>query len=619
MSGLEVAGLAVGVLPILVEAIKSYSTISQGFRTFRHYSKEVKTFSIQLKVQKGVFRNEMRLLLRLIEDARIVEEMLEDAGDSRWTNEKLNGRLIGILQHDYESYQDTIEETAEILEGLELEIEKYNVLLANKAQTDTIRSTIKHLRGAVKIAFDKSKHESWLAKLREKNADLSMLRNQHDAFRNQTTSLSETVVRYAALPTRFSNIQEASQKLHEALCQSWCCDDAAHRGHYAKLCVAAEADAEVQLDLAISCQEPSDSNGSRLPLEPPLWLYVQSMSMSAKSSAHRMETAALLNLQSSIPTELKMECATFASKKKALPDPSQQPHCRKRAKRVHFADSTIVPLTDPVMTVEASSIAPFEVNLCQQKDICHYLRQTTKSSNAARATHCLGYLETPQTYKHRFYLRQTQAANTAPTDSTVTTVYSLFDMMRKDADDIVTIDDQFKLAHKTALAMLQYNKTPWLNERWRLRDINYFGSKDSFDENTLKSLHLSSQISAPHKPTPTAANMEGIQGPAQTVSEEMQYGINNVTLFFLGVALLEIAHWKPIEVQMQPSDHNNQIFAARRIASSRPSSLGPVYQKIAEKCLQCNFGFGTKLESKRLQTAVYNDVICGLENLLIES
>jgi hypothetical protein len=111
--------------------------------------------------------------------------------------------------------------------------------------------------------FDKSKHESWLAKLRDRNADLSALRNQHEAFRQQNASLSVTVMRHAVLPFQFVKIQEASQKLHEALCQSWCCDDAAHRGHYAKLCVAAEANAEVQLDLAISCQRPSDDEGNR--------------------------------------------------------------------------------------------------------------------------------------------------------------------------------------------------------------------------------------------------------------------------------------------------------------------------------------------------------------------
>jgi hypothetical protein len=134
MSGIEVASLVIGVLPILVEAVKSYTTIYRGFQTFRHYSKEVRTFSVQLKTQKGIFCNEIRLLLRLVENAKVVDEMIEDAGDSRWASKQLNDRLSAILQHDFELYKNTIEETVEIVEQLKLEVEKYDVLLADKAQ-----------------------------------------------------------------------------------------------------------------------------------------------------------------------------------------------------------------------------------------------------------------------------------------------------------------------------------------------------------------------------------------------------------------------------------------------------------------------------------------------------
>ena len=109
--------------------------------------------------------------------------------------------------------------------------------------------------------------------------------------------------------------------------------------------------------------------------------------------------------------------------------------------------------------------------------------------------------------------------------------------------------------------------------------------------------------------------MNGIEQAADVVSDQDRYGINNTTLSFLGVALLKIAHWKPIEEKMTDRDLNNEIFAARRLAAGRVP-LGPQYKKIAEKCLQCNFGFGTQLGSKGLQKAVHNDVVCELENLI---
>lgn len=66
---------------------------------------------------------------------------------------------------------------------------------------------------------------------------------------------------------------------------------------------------------------------------------------------------------------------------------------------------------------------------------------------------------------------------------------------------------------------------------------------------------------------------------------------------------------------MLPKDCKDEVFTARRLGRGR-THLGPVYQKIAQKCLRCDFGFGTKLSSRDLQAAVYNDVVCELESMI---
>lgn len=134
MSGLEVGGLVVGILPLLIEAVKSYSTISRGFRTFRHYSKEIKTFSVQLKVQNGIFLNEIRLLLRLIEEEDAVEEMLKSEDDHRWYSKRLNEKLRDRLQHGLELCQTIIKDTADIIKELKIEVRKYEDLLQDDYQ-----------------------------------------------------------------------------------------------------------------------------------------------------------------------------------------------------------------------------------------------------------------------------------------------------------------------------------------------------------------------------------------------------------------------------------------------------------------------------------------------------
>lgn len=352
--------------------------------------------------------------------------------------------------------------------------------------------------------------------------------------------------------------------------------------------------------------------------EPPIWLYVQSMSIDARGYDEKTKEAAI-SLQEPLSAVLSgSSSSSTVLKKKASSDLAQPTTCRKRKKRVHFINDqdTEAPqnLCNTISAVVAQQTTQM-LNLCQAKNICHYLKRNLLACDGSVARRCVGYLETPKMYRHLFYLRKEKRSTSATSTSRdLAAIRSIFDIMRQEADDVLEVKDQLQLAHKTALAILQFNDTPWLPERWRLRDMSYFGSQRVFDEAALKSLHLSSQIASSIRANTLA--MDGVERAQEAaVSEEVRYGINNTTLFFLGVALLEIAHWAPLEEKMTSRDLNNEIFAARRLASAR-APLGPEYQKLAQKCLQCNFGFGTQLGNKGLQAAVYNDVVCSLEKMM---
>ncbi|KAF2131118.1 hypothetical protein P153DRAFT_355895 [Dothidotthia symphoricarpi CBS 119687] len=612
MSGLEVAGLVFGVLPILVEAVKAYSTALDSFHTFRHYSEEVKLIARRMRVCNGVFLNECRLLLRLVEDEKGAENMLEDEADQRWTSKELNDRLNVVLKDSFQLCCDIVEETKDTVGGMKEEMKKFDVLFERKQSGESIRSTIKRLRGAIKIVFDKSKYEKSLVSLRDRNGDLSALRSQIGTFQQQNTSTTGTSVRHKPLPARFQSIQNSSLKLHEALCSAWCCDDSAHRGHYAKLCLEAEVQTEVRLDLAISCHGATIDN--RLPCEPPIWLYVQSMSM-AKKDCTEKTSKVITDFKQSLPMEISTPSSSNHLKKKASSDLTQSTTTKKKTKRVHFGNIANIPgLPTQVIVTAVAQPKTFEFDLCQAKNLCSYIKHNYRTCDSSITRNCVGYLETPQMYKHMFYVQEKRVADKA-TPNTVddTTVYTISDIMRHEPDDVLEVEDQLKLAHKTALAILQFNDTPWLSERWRLGDVSYYGNRQTFDQAALKTLHLTSQISSPG--LPNTVLMDGVESTEHTVSDQVRFGINNTTLFFLGIALLEISHWKPLEQKMTPRDLDNEVFAARRLASGR-APLGPEYQRIAEKCLQCNFGFGTKLNNKKLQEAVYNDVVCELEGMI---
>jgi hypothetical protein len=320
----------------------------------------------------------------------------------------------------------------------------------------------------------------------------------------------------------------------------------------------------------------------------------------------------------STAAELLGACPTYrgkAVKKKASSDLSQQSACRKKIRSNYYDQYIASEIMSTVALTPLNTSSATEIDLCKTKNICDYLRQNYEARLATASQLCLGYLESPQMYKHHFYIRDTtlrpDLGGTAT--SVITTIR---DALKEEVYDVLEVVDRVKIAHKLALATLQYNETPWLRNRWRLEDLRYLGTASSFNVTALDTLHFTSQISQSPRPNTSNCQMDDVQQATSTVVDEVRYGINNTPLFFLGIALLEIAYWKPIEEKMTSTDENNQVFAARRLMLDRGAPLGPEYQKIAQKCLECNFGFGNKLSNKGLQSAVYNDVVCQLHEMI---
>jgi hypothetical protein len=138
MSGIEIAGLAIGVLPLLVELVKSYSAILRRAHTFRHYGKAVKSLSTQLDTQNGLFMNEIRLLLLCVEDEAVVESMLADASDQHWTrDDDLGKRLHLVLGNNFIICRNIIEEIIEMVVDLRKDLEQFDVFWDHKPKVST--------------------------------------------------------------------------------------------------------------------------------------------------------------------------------------------------------------------------------------------------------------------------------------------------------------------------------------------------------------------------------------------------------------------------------------------------------------------------------------------------
>jgi hypothetical protein len=174
---------------------------------------------------------------------------------------------------------------------------------------------------------------------------------------------------------------------------------------------------------------------------------------------------------------------------------------------------------------------------------------------------------------------------------------------------------QIILAQKLAEAVLQYHSTPWLPQTWTLQDVAYFKDTTQSDKkdisDALQSLHLSNHFL-------DQARLDA-KANERSVDLKHTYGIRNLTLAKLGVALLEICTQKDMTVPRLDSTPY-EIIQARKLVGEEHSSimtLGKRYLEIVRKCIYCDFACDDDLSGEALQSAVYTEVVCALQEMRI--
>ena len=100
MSGVEVAGLALGFLPLLISAAEHYDKCLRPFIRYKDFAKEADRFQDSLRVQKGIFRNQCRILLEEIVEHDVASSMLDGRSGKdhpSWSDVELQEQLTRLL------------------------------------------------------------------------------------------------------------------------------------------------------------------------------------------------------------------------------------------------------------------------------------------------------------------------------------------------------------------------------------------------------------------------------------------------------------------------------------------------------------------------------------------
>jgi hypothetical protein len=282
----------------------------------------------------------------------------------------------------------------------------------------------------------------------------------------------------------------------------------------------------------------------------------------------------------------------------------------KKGKSVSF---TLSPAANASVIHQASSssstLDDISLDLCSVKNMCLFIQERLQT--CATSLQCIGILQNKSVFKHFIYPSQA-------TQHSVNRGTSLDEalMAAKTSQYRIPIIDKLRLAKLLALAVLQFHSTPWLREKWRSRDV-YFYSSEDLSPNSLQAPYLSARFS---KDSGVAKRQ-----CEQASSESSLSLAPNVTLFSLGVVLLELGFEAPIHALQRPEDLKDGVaneysdyWTARRLSKTVSSTLNSTYGKLVNKCLYCDFGLGGsyELENVDLQKAFFRDVVCGLDRCL---
>lgn len=129
MSGSEVVGVVLGVLPLLISAAEHYEDVFKPFRRFKKCAPELEMYQQQLKTQKMIFLNQCQLLLTALTNRESAKEMLREKDHPSWRDDALKRRIADQLGNSREACEATVQLIAGKLKSIEEDVESFGIIL----------------------------------------------------------------------------------------------------------------------------------------------------------------------------------------------------------------------------------------------------------------------------------------------------------------------------------------------------------------------------------------------------------------------------------------------------------------------------------------------------------
>ncbi|KAL4911000.1 hypothetical protein BDW74DRAFT_164681 [Aspergillus multicolor] len=119
MSGIEAAGLALAVLPLVVNQLDNYARGIETVKGLRRYRWELENYSSNLSAQYAIFLNTLEIFLQdVVDDHDERSELIKNPSGTGWKDPQLQAALRHELGRDYHAFTGTVAGLCSLLEEL---------------------------------------------------------------------------------------------------------------------------------------------------------------------------------------------------------------------------------------------------------------------------------------------------------------------------------------------------------------------------------------------------------------------------------------------------------------------------------------------------------------------
>lgn len=571
MSGVEVAGLVLGALPLLLAGLQFYSQGIAVTKRYWKYREEVNSLLSDLQAEYAVYQNSIETLLLGVVDAKDVMAFLADPGGKLWRTSSFERRLKQRLSTSYDPYLATVvrlQDAADAFkEKLKLDYAGQvcdclpwrrgvaDILQPQFAQPQTFKVHYKRL----KFSLNKRDYAELMIRIKNANTILHRLTFQRQNIESQQCATKISV-------PDFRNINERARGFYSILSSGWTCP----------------------------CQS---SHAISLRLEPRIGGIVSDDD--ADDEEHQFHILFQYGYQHPIPSAVNIspwiwdEAYAYVTR--------EQPASNGPASGCHLHTGKGVRFASQATRAVKAALKP-EPNLQPIKDLCSAIQTLQKPQRDV----CLRLLAreiAKQEYELRIYLTEMLPQNTE--QWSVSTLRKALRRGRR-----FPKRDRVRLAVVLASSVLQLHETPWLDDDWGIDNI-YFVERPGFAayEQPFVSRGLDSRSS----------------GPRTAIPKHLERMIRNQPLFALGVALIELWYGESLSElhededgpQNSPDPQSGfltKFNTADRLADELADDAGTKYSDAVRRCIRCDFSLRVnKLEDVQFQRAVFHGVVAKLK------